>query len=263
MPRRMGQGAMDLDACAALVERADPDRFLSAMASRPAARAVLFPLYAFNIEVARAPWVTAEPMIAEMRLQWWRDALDEIGTGKTPRKHEVVTPLADILDEEACGVLDGLVAARRWDIYKDPFEGAAHFDAYINATSGGLMWTAARLLGARDPAPVRDLAYAAGVANWLRAIPELEARGRFALVDGSPEAIRDLAEDALARLDRARKARGAVPLLATPALLAGWRAAATLKAARDVPWRVGEGKLGESEFRRKAALLVRSMTGRW
>jgi phytoene/squalene synthetase len=228
-----------------------------------AARPVLFALYAFNVEVARAPWVTQEPMIAEMRLQWWRDALEEIGTGKTPRKHEVVTPLANILDAEACAALDALIAARRWDVYKDPFENAAHFDDYIDATSAGVMWTAARLLGARDPAPVRDMAYAAGVANWLRAIPELEARGRLALVDGSPEAIRDLADDALARLDRARKARGAVPVSAAPALLAGWRAAATLKAARDVPWRVGEGKLGESEFRRKGALLVRSLTGRW
>ena len=63
---------MTLEACAALVERADPVRFRSVMASPPTARSVLFPIYAFNVEVARAPWVTEEPMIAEMRLQFWR-----------------------------------------------------------------------------------------------------------------------------------------------------------------------------------------------
>ncbi len=70
---------MSLAACAALVERGDPDRFLAVMAAPAWARARLFPLYAFNLEVARAPWVTEEPMIAEMRLQWWRDVVESAG----------------------------------------------------------------------------------------------------------------------------------------------------------------------------------------
>lgn len=82
----------DTIGCAGIVERGDPDRFRAAMAAPPKARAVLFPLYAFNVEVSRAPWASQEPMIAEMRLQWWRDALDEIATGKPARRHEVVTP---------------------------------------------------------------------------------------------------------------------------------------------------------------------------
>ena len=73
---------MSLNACAAIVERGDPERFMAAMAAPVEARRVLFPLYAFNVEVARAPWVTEEPMIAEMRLQWWRDALEEIAHGE-------------------------------------------------------------------------------------------------------------------------------------------------------------------------------------
>jgi phytoene/squalene synthetase len=72
---------MSFESCAALVERADPDRFAALMSAPVAVRRVCFPLYAFNIEVSRAPWVTKEPMIAEMRLQWWRDALEEIGEG--------------------------------------------------------------------------------------------------------------------------------------------------------------------------------------
>jgi phytoene/squalene synthetase len=85
---------MTLTACAALVERGDPDRFRAAMAAPPPARNVLFPLYAFNLEVARAPQVASEPLIGEMRLQWWRDALAEIAAGGPVRRHEVTTPLA-------------------------------------------------------------------------------------------------------------------------------------------------------------------------
>ena len=121
----------DVTACAALVERADPDRFLATMAAPVSARLVLFPLFAFNIEVARAPWVTKETMIAEMRLQWWRDALTEIATAAPVRRHEVVTPLARVLPADLAAEMDQMVAVRRWDIYKDPFEDAQHFETYF------------------------------------------------------------------------------------------------------------------------------------
>ena len=45
---------MSIADCAALVEKGDPDRFLATMSVPVAAREVLFPLYAFNVEVTRA-----------------------------------------------------------------------------------------------------------------------------------------------------------------------------------------------------------------
>ena len=88
----------DVIACADLVRRGDPDRFRAVMAAPVAARERLFPVYAFNLEVSRAPWVTEEPMVAEMRLQWWRDALGEIREGGPVRRHEVATPLSGVVD---------------------------------------------------------------------------------------------------------------------------------------------------------------------
>jgi len=58
----------DVIACAKLVERGDPLRFRAVMASPAALRPALFTLFAFNVEVARAPWITKEAMIADMRL---------------------------------------------------------------------------------------------------------------------------------------------------------------------------------------------------
>ena len=66
---------MSLDACADLVARGDPDRWQALMAAPVAARAKLLPLFALNLELARIPWATKEPMIAEMRLQWWREVV--------------------------------------------------------------------------------------------------------------------------------------------------------------------------------------------
>jgi len=63
---------MSLEACRDLVEAADRDRFDVTVLAPENVQKILWPLYAFNVEVSRAPWVTQEPMIAEIRLQWWR-----------------------------------------------------------------------------------------------------------------------------------------------------------------------------------------------
>ncbi len=257
----------DLTACADLVRRADPDRFLAAMAAPVAARAALFPIYAFNVEVARAPWVTQEPMIAEMRLQWWRDALSEIRAGGPVRRHEVVTPLAQVLDAEGAGLLDQLVAARSWDIYRDPFQDTAQFRDYLDKTAGHLLRVAARAVAAGcapfDGPALRDAGYAHGVANWLRAIPALERAGRFPLPDGRPDAVRALARDGLAHLHRARAARRQIPAQAGPALLPLWSAGMVLRRAQGDPMRVAHGAVDPAPIRSRLVLMARAISGRW
>ena len=68
----------DIGNCANLVRRGDYDRFLAIMSAPIKKRGALFIIFAFNLEVVRAPWVTKEPMISEMRLQWWLDSINEI-----------------------------------------------------------------------------------------------------------------------------------------------------------------------------------------
>ncbi|MGR3455231.1 squalene/phytoene synthase family protein [Pseudooceanicola sp.] len=252
----------DLTACAALVEKADPLRFRSAMAAPVAARHVLFPLYAFNVEVSRAPWVTGEAMIAEMRLQWWRDALEEIAGGGPVRRHEVVTPLARALTPEDARVLDALVAARRADIEAAPFSETEALTHYLDRTAAGLLWVAARRLGAPEGAEgrVRDAGVAQGLAGWFRAIPKLEAAGKQPLPDGRPEAVRQLARDGLARLLRARANRADIPAAAMLPL-AGTGHVLSL-AAKD-PGAVAAGRLDPSAFAERAELAWRAMSGRW
>ncbi len=251
---------MTLQACADIVAKGDPDRFAAAMAAPVAAREVLFPLYAFNVEVSRAPWVTEEPMIAEMRLQWWRDVLEEIAAGQSPRKHEVVEPLAVILDAGATEALDKIVAARRWDIYKEPFADEAHFEDYIH-TGGILMWTAARILGAKvgHATLITALGRAAALARFLQAVPALEARGRVPLVDGRPDAIKQIARGALKDCSLWGEVMRGVPHVARPACLEAWQARPILSQVVAKPARVADGTLGEAEIVKRGRLLVWSL----
>ncbi|QXT38628.1 squalene/phytoene synthase family protein [Gymnodinialimonas ceratoperidinii] len=247
---------MSLQACADLVARGDPRRFRAAMAAPLAAREVLLPLYAFNIEVSRAPWVTEEPMIAEMRLQWWRDALEEISERRA-RRHEVVDALS-FLDPEGVAALDQLIAARRWDIYKEPFEDEAAFRQYIQRTSGHLIDTGLRALGG-TPTPATDaIGYAAGLARYLVAVPALEARGRVPLLDGRPQAVAALAKAALdgwpRRVDTAMPARAALYETAG--------AKAILARVVSDPVAVVEGRLALPDGREKLSLMGAAFLGR-
>ena len=245
---------MSLQACAELVSRGDPDRFAAVMAAPPAARARLFPLDAFNLEVARAPWASKEPMIAEMRLQWWRDVVAE----PAPRAHEVAGPFHAVIHEAGLplDVIDALIAARVNDAYGTGFEDQAAFDAYLEDTGAGLMWLAAKACGGTDEPAARALGWAAGLANYLRAVPELEARGRHPLPDGRAEAVRDLV---LQGLEKLAAAKGRVPKAAA---LAAWQTGGLLRQVRHDPHLVAAGDMGLSEFARRWGLLRAAVTGR-
>jgi phytoene/squalene synthetase len=245
----------DLNACAALVQRGDPDRFLATMSAPVGARVVLLPLNAFALEIARAPYLTAEPLIAEMRLQWWRDALEEIAEGRPVRRHEVATPLAAVLDAAGARLLDATVAARKWDIARDPFPGAAGLMAYVEATAATPAWVAARALGSGTEGAVRAVGRAGGLARYLAAVPALRAAGRDPLPPGTDPAA--LARDALAGLRAARPDRAA-----RAACLAHWQAGALLEMVIADPGRVWGGGLGLSEFGKRVRLAVALVRGR-
>lgn len=250
---------MSVAACAELVQRGDPDRFRAVMAAPVEARAQLFPLYAFNLEVARAPWLTHEPLIAEMRLQWWRDVVENAASGAA-RAHEVAGPLHDVIRDFGLplDVLDRLIAARRWDIHREPHDGVEGLASYLEDTGAGLVWLAARALGAPDAAEasVRAYGWATAAAMYIRAVPELAARGRHPLPDGM--GTQELARLGLERLAEARAGRKSVPKEIAPALLAGWQAEGIL---RQVV--AGRSSPDLPEAQRRWRLLWQALTGRW
>ncbi|MDB6453391.1 squalene/phytoene synthase family protein [Falsirhodobacter sp. 20TX0035] len=239
---------MSLDACAALVAKGDPDRFAALMAAPVAARARLLPLYAFNLEVARAPWASAEPMIAEMRLQWWADVVEEIAAGVAPA-HEVAAPLATLVREQGLptGLLAEMVEARRADIYDDRPDDAT-FAAYIDQTAGHLMWLSALAFGTDPKAEgaIRNVAWAQGLATMLQAYPQLAARGRQPL---PTDDLKTLVGTGLKKLKIGRSAaKGA-------AVLPAWQTKALLQLAQEHPEYVPQGRLKLSEIRKRGLLL--------
>ena len=73
-----------LSGIAAFARRHDPDRFLCAIFAPAERREALFTLIAYNHELARAREAAKTPLLALMRLQWWRDVVDDAAAGKPP-----------------------------------------------------------------------------------------------------------------------------------------------------------------------------------
>jgi len=218
-------------------------------------------LYAFNLQIARAPWVASDPILAEIRLRWWADAVAEIYDGAPARRHDVTESLAALIRmaDLPQRLFAEMIAARALDAGGEPLADLAAVELYIDHTAGHLMELAARHLGAEGAAlpVVRDFARGAGTAALLRALPELRARGRDPLPPGV--AVGTLARDGLAALARARARRVRVPKATAPALLAGWQADRVLRLAAADPG----APLEASEFRARATLLWRAFSGRW
>lgn len=158
----------DLDV---LVRRADPDRWLASRFVVDAeARADLIALYAFNHEIARAAEVASEPLVAEMRLAWWREALAEMFEGRPVRAHPAAQALATAVRRRGLDrpELEALTDARLRDL--DPWPlGLEETEPYIDATAGRVMTLAARILAPDVPADaLRQAAHAWGLAGLHR-----------------------------------------------------------------------------------------------
>jgi len=174
----MSGSMTDLSPAGLIVQRHDPDRFLTALFAPPARREALFVLYAVNHELARAREVVSNPMLALIRLQWWR----EVAEGAR-RRHEVAGPLGEALDSGRLLPADILGMIEGREAETGPIEDVAAFQDYTRAAFGGVAVAAGRALGGDGAVldGLRDLGAAYGVAGVLRSVPALARQGRCVL----------------------------------------------------------------------------------
>ncbi len=222
--------------CRDRVSRFDPDR-AAVIAFQPvAARPGLQALHAFNLEVAHLRETTGEPALGAMRLQWWRDALQEAASGRE-RRHAVLQPLAaairrhDLPEDHFRRLLD----ARELDLAAAP---PADLPAYARETGGMLTALAGQIVSGRIGG--EDIGTAWALIGWLRAaaffgrplpagaepraIAEQAGTLLVPAADGYARALAILARAYIRKLDRLgydlADSRAAAPLR-----LRGWRIA--------------------------------------
>ena len=226
-----------------LVRRVDPDRWLaSRFIGDAAARADVIALYGLNYELARVAGGVTNALMGEIRLTWWREAMEEIAAGKPPRKHPNVEALAASgFDPNA---LAALSEARFTDLDEGPLKDEAAVMAYVDGTAGALAVLAARRLDASaDPHAVKGAARAWGLSGLWR----LKQSGRDRLPTAWTQG--DIQRRVDDQLKLARAEVKTLPVAAFPAV-----APAALARAY-----VGKREMGELE--KKARLTLAVATG--
>ncbi len=152
--------ADDLDA---LLRRVDPDRWLSSrFIGQAAARADVIAIYAFDHELARAPRVASNALLGEMRLTWWREALEEIYEGRAVRQHPTAQALAGAVEHRGLPreLLETMIDARYRELDPAPMSEGEVLD-WARDTGGLAAQLAAQVL---DPATEAKMALAGGSA---------------------------------------------------------------------------------------------------
>ncbi len=254
-------------ACASVVARDDPHLHATALFAPEPGRSRLMVLYAFDVELSRAAMASSEPLIARMRLQWWRDVAAAARAGAPPPAHEVAGPFArlaardlpagpaealigamfDARDAELAGGIAEDASGARFADWADGRFGALTALASGLLTRGDAEAEAAASAFARRAGPILGTAFALRHAAAMAAadrfllpgLPGLAAADRSALARGAltpagRETVRQLAASALADLAAMRAARGGIDRRATPALLPLARAGRVLRWAERV-----------------------------
>ncbi|MBM3562319.1 MAG: squalene synthase [Alphaproteobacteria bacterium] len=179
--------------CEELLRARDRDLWLACLFAPPDTRQHIHALYAFAHEASDVSSKVTQPLLGEMRLQWWIDALEGAATqGEGARANPVADALIDTIERFALprDEFVALAEAHVFDLYDDRMPTWTALQDYCRATASAPMRWAARILGADLQAPSARAFDEAGVALGLT---------RIARAIADPDQRKFLPDEALAR----------------------------------------------------------------
>lgn len=109
-------------------------------------------------------------MVAEIRLTWWRESLDEIIAGKPARGHPVLQALQTAVRRNGltAAPLEAISDASFDDLDRDRFTDEAALERYLDAAGGAVMALAVAITAGADATLLRPAAHAWGLFGLLR-----------------------------------------------------------------------------------------------
>jgi NADH dehydrogenase [ubiquinone] 1 alpha subcomplex assembly factor 6 len=174
-----------------LVSTGDYEAYLNRRFIPPAGRDAYDACRALNLELARLPEVVSTPTIGQMRMQFWKDAVEKVFAGKPPQQ-----PIATLLYAALTGLAQrepqaGASSLKFWllrliqtrEKYMDlrPFASLSALEDYAENTYASLMYLTLASLPLRSTAAdhiASHIGKAAGMVAILRGVPLLGAPPR-------------------------------------------------------------------------------------
>ncbi len=179
------EGQLGHKAAAELVRQRDRDRYWSALFAPERLQPGLHALYAFDAGLAHIAAAAKEPMVAQIRLQWWRDAVDLAAPG-TKTGNPVADALTGAIEEYGLPKesLIALVDARIPEVFGDPPASLQALQVSLCAKYAPVFELAAAILGCRSETcknAAQHASFAYGMTQTLRALPFQASRGKLML----------------------------------------------------------------------------------
>jgi len=159
--------------CADLVRTHDFAGYASTLFLPAPARRPVLALHAFDVELRRIRDHITQPLPGEIRLQWWRDLIENEARGNV-EGNPVAAELLEAISRHELPrqQLSHLVDARVFDLYDDPMPSLEALERYCDDTDGRLFSLTARIMGdASDE--MEQVAHHAGIAQGLTRVMAL------------------------------------------------------------------------------------------
>ena len=174
-----------LSACGRVLRDQDPDRYFCCLFAQSEHREALFVLHAFDHEIERIRLHANDLMLRQLRLQWWRDSLADLGSA-AGKGHPVLEGLHSLTDRFGLTVrsMQALLDAREPELLNEPIDGLHCLTDRIRSVETALLPTFLRILERTEPATQRlagEVAVAWGLIRVLRETPVLLRDGCFVL----------------------------------------------------------------------------------
>ena len=174
------QRKRDEQLTAALVKSRDRDRYWSALFAPAPKQPALLALYAFDAELDHILAAVQEPLAGEIRLQWWRDAIDLTSAGTRTGNPVADSLRAAILQHNLPkDRLTGMIDARVPALFSEAPPDEAALKDTLREKEGAVFALAAAILGdegeqAKAAAVHAGIAF--GLTKMLVAVPFLASR---------------------------------------------------------------------------------------
>ncbi len=172
--------------CLDQLKRFDHDRYLSILLTPETNRAIFAAYFAFDAEMVRIPTTVSEPMLADIRFQWWRDTLESMTPSSAPG-HEIAAALSITFFDRDLSPYEllPLIELRGRDLAEQPFETMEDLEQYHREIAQLQMSLFERVADtvqdSETQAQLETHLSAYGMVNQLRRLPRDVASSQLCL----------------------------------------------------------------------------------
>eukprot|EP00794_Sanderia_malayensis_P018545 gene18545-20406_t len=164
-----------LQYCMDIVRLHDYENYLCTLRIQEQARIAAFAIRSFNVELAKIRENISEKHIGSLRLQFWKDVIQEIFAGKA-RAQPVVLLLFEVMKKHNLTKIwfNRLIEAREQSLEDSPFLNIVDIEKYGENSVSPVLYLLLECLGIKDvhaDHTVSHIGKAIGLTTVLRAAP--------------------------------------------------------------------------------------------